>query len=177
MASETNPYDSLGLLPGSSLSDIKRRYRQLAKQYHPDRNRDTAAEAKLREINAAYRLLSDSRTKAEYDRAFDAIFNPPRTPVPETSFRRGSLGTAAGLALLLLLSTACGVLLRPEHGSPALSRLLASFSKPAVPERPAPSYSFVPSHGAFDDPSANGSGKVTDPAQADPNAAPQQSSF
>ena len=153
MASETNPYDSLGLLPGSPLVDIKRRYRQLAKQYHPDRNSDTAAsEAKLREINAAYQLLSDSHTRAGYDRAFDAVFNPPRAPVPETGFRHGTLGAAAGLTLLLLLSTAFGVLLRTEHGSPAFSGMLAPFSKPAASDRSAPSYSFLPTHGAFDTP-------------------------
>ncbi len=59
----------LGVRPGASLSEIRRAYRRLAWQYHPDRNSgDPSAEAKMREINEAYEVLSDPDRRAQYQR-------------------------------------------------------------------------------------------------------------
>ena len=46
---------------------IRDRYRKLAKQYHPDRNKDSSEE-KMAQINKAYEVLSDKKLKAEYDK-------------------------------------------------------------------------------------------------------------
>ena len=62
-----NYYFTLGLTNDSSQSEIKNQYRKLAKQYHPDRNKDSSEE-KMAEINKAYEVLSDRKLKSEYDK-------------------------------------------------------------------------------------------------------------
>ena len=157
MDPQQNPYVCLGLLPGSSAADIKRRYRQLAKKYHPDAHGDAASEDKLRTLNAAYELLSDPAKKSAYDTEFaarNAVFNPVRVPQPTRIHRRRvpSVSMALGLTLLFLLSAGAGVLLSQQNTGPMLSSLYSRLSgKTAGPDRPPPSYTFLPSHGAFDD--------------------------
>ncbi len=180
MVNEPNPYASLGLMPGNSQAEIKRRYRELAKQYHPDCNGHApGSDEKLRALNAAYAFLSDPVRKAEYDASYAAIFSAPRAAQPAPSLlspsvlyaprrrnRRRPLRVAAGLTLLMLLSTGVGVLFNAVSGSPTLSSLFTQApSKPVVPETPPPVYSFVPSHSAFDDQNAAGDqNAVTAPA-------------
>lgn len=60
-------YEVLGLQKGASADEIKRAYRQLAKKYHPDINKEPGAEEKFKEINEAYDTLSDDQKKARYD--------------------------------------------------------------------------------------------------------------
>ena len=67
MADKRDYYDVLGLSKGASEDEIKRAYRKLAKQYHPDINKAPDAEAKFKEINEAYEVLSDSQKRATYD--------------------------------------------------------------------------------------------------------------
>ena len=62
-----NYYLVLGLTNDSSSSEIKNQYRKLAKQYHPDRNKDSSEE-KMAQINKAYEILSDKKLKAQYDK-------------------------------------------------------------------------------------------------------------
>ena len=62
-----NYYLILGLTNDSSQDEIKSQYRKLAKQYHPDRNKNSSEE-KMAEINKAYEVLSDKKLKAEYDK-------------------------------------------------------------------------------------------------------------
>ncbi|MCH5209222.1 MAG: molecular chaperone DnaJ [Oscillospiraceae bacterium] len=62
-------YEVLGLQKGASDADIKKAYRKLAKQYHPDLNPDNPeAEEKFKEINEANQVLSDPEKRAKYDR-------------------------------------------------------------------------------------------------------------
>src|SRR3990172_9451452 len=61
-------YDVLGVGRSASGEDIRRAYRKLARQYHPDVNKDGGAEARFKEINEAYEVLSDERKRAAYDR-------------------------------------------------------------------------------------------------------------
>ena len=61
-------YEVLGVGRGSSSEEIKRAYRRLARQYHPDVNKEAGSEAKFKEINEAYEVLSDGRKRAVYDR-------------------------------------------------------------------------------------------------------------
>ena len=60
-------YEVLGLSKGASEDEIKKAYRQLAKKYHPDINKEPGAEEKFKEINEAYDTLSDPDKKARYD--------------------------------------------------------------------------------------------------------------
>lgn len=60
-------YEVLGLQKGASADEIKKAYRQLAKKYHPDINKEPGAEEKFKEINEAYDTLSDDQKKARYD--------------------------------------------------------------------------------------------------------------
>ena len=64
-------YEVLGVNKSSSDDEIKKAYRSLAKKYHPDMNPgDKEAEAKFKEVNEAYAVLSDPDQKAKYDQAF-----------------------------------------------------------------------------------------------------------
>jgi curved DNA-binding protein len=67
-------YETLGLSSSASESEIKKAYRKLARQYHPDVNKDAGAEEKFKEINAAYEVLSDKEKRAKYDQFGDSMF-------------------------------------------------------------------------------------------------------
>jgi DnaJ-class molecular chaperone len=68
MAAQT-PYEVLGVKPDASADEIRKVYRKLAKQFHPDLNPGKPeAEARFKSISAAYDLLSDPEKRARYDR-------------------------------------------------------------------------------------------------------------
>jgi DnaJ-class molecular chaperone len=68
MATQT-PYEVLGVKPDASADEIRKVYRKLAKQFHPDLNPGKPeAEARFKSISAAYDLLSDPEKRARYDR-------------------------------------------------------------------------------------------------------------
>src|SRR5690348_11449125 len=65
----TNFYDTLGVKKDASDAEIKAAYRKLARQHHPDRNPgDKQAEARFKEIQEAFAVLSDKKKRAHYDR-------------------------------------------------------------------------------------------------------------
>ncbi|TMB98317.1 MAG: molecular chaperone DnaJ [Chloroflexi bacterium] len=61
-------YEVLGVPRGASSEEIKKAFRRLAMEYHPDRNKDGGAEARFKEIGEAYEVLSDTEKRAAYDR-------------------------------------------------------------------------------------------------------------
>jgi len=67
-------YEVLGLSKGASDEEIKRAFRKLAKQYHPDVNKEPGAEEKFKEIGEAYAVLSDPQKKAQYDQFGHSAF-------------------------------------------------------------------------------------------------------
>lgn len=67
-------YEVLGLSKGASAQEIKKAYRKLSKQYHPDINKAPDADEKFKEITEAYEVLSDDNKKAQYDQFGHAAF-------------------------------------------------------------------------------------------------------
>lgn len=67
-------YEVLGVSKTASEDEIKRAFRKLAKQYHPDVNKEEGAEAKFKEIGEAYAILSDPEKRRQYDQFGHAAF-------------------------------------------------------------------------------------------------------
>src|ERR1700730_15691281 len=68
-------YETLGVAKGASVEHIKRDYRKLAMQFHPDRNPgDAVAEQKFKDLSHAYDILKDDQKRAAYDRFGHAAF-------------------------------------------------------------------------------------------------------
>ena len=68
-------YEVLGVDRGATSEEIKRAYRKLARQYHPDANPDPAAAEHIKAVNAAYEVLSDPAKRERYDLYGDANMN------------------------------------------------------------------------------------------------------
>ncbi|MDN6307199.1 DnaJ C-terminal domain-containing protein [Psychrobacter sp.] len=71
---EKNYYDILGVKKDASDADIKKRYRKLVRQYHPDVSDHPDADNKIAEINNAYETIRDKDKRAEYDAMLDNPF-------------------------------------------------------------------------------------------------------
>jgi molecular chaperone DnaJ len=68
MAVKRDYYEVLGISRDATSEEIKKAFRKLAFEYHPDRNREDGAEARFKEVNEAYEVLSDADRRAAYDR-------------------------------------------------------------------------------------------------------------
>ena len=68
MARGTDHYKTLGVDKKASQEDIKKAYRKLARQYHPDTNKDAGAEERFKSISEAYDILGDPDKRKKYDR-------------------------------------------------------------------------------------------------------------
>lgn len=86
MPTKRDYYDILGVSKNASKEEIKKAYRKLALEWHPDRNKSSQANEKFKEINEAYEVLSDSKKKETYDQFGHAAFDP----------RYGGFGGAGG---------------------------------------------------------------------------------
>src|SRR3954453_10417023 len=68
MATKRDYYEVLGISKTASGDDIKKSYRKLARKFHPDTNKnDPGAEAKFKEVQEAYDVLSDAKKRQAYD--------------------------------------------------------------------------------------------------------------
>lgn len=77
MASKRDYYEVLGISPGATQAEIKKAFRRLARQYHPDVNKDPRAVEQFKEINEAYEVLGDEQKRSSYDRFGHAAVNAP----------------------------------------------------------------------------------------------------
>jgi molecular chaperone DnaJ len=73
--SKRDYYEVLGVSRSADEEEIKKAFRRLAKQYHPDANKESGAEARFIEVNEAYEILSDPQKRAAYDRYGHAAVN------------------------------------------------------------------------------------------------------
>lgn len=65
---QKDPYSVLGVAKGATQDEIKKAFRKLAMQYHPDKNKgDKKSEAKFKEVSAAYEVLGDEKKRKEHD--------------------------------------------------------------------------------------------------------------
>jgi molecular chaperone DnaJ len=86
-------YEQLGVAKNASTEEIKKSFRKLAMQFHPDRNPgDKSSEQKFKELNEAYDVLKDDQRRAAYDRYGHAAFEGGRAGAP------GDFGFAQGFA-------------------------------------------------------------------------------
>ena len=90
-------YEVLGVARNADQSEIQRAYRKLARQHHPDVNKDPAAEARFKDISEAYDVLSDPEQRKRYD-AFGEDFRrvPPDVSPEEWRRARAYAGAAPG---------------------------------------------------------------------------------
>lgn len=111
---EKDPYIILGLPKNASDAEIKQKYRRLAREYHPDLNKEPRAAERMKDINWAYSILGDAQQRANYDfwrraseqGAFtpDASSTPPKRAQTWTTYssprpRTNSTGTGLGTIL------------------------------------------------------------------------------
>ena len=97
--SMNDPHATLGVGRDATLGEIKRAFRHLAKEFHPDRNGgDTAAADKLRDVIAAYELLEFDRALTDAVRIADlgAISNAARAQLRNQSLTRQAMMLATG---------------------------------------------------------------------------------
>lgn len=76
MTTKRDYYDILGVKKDASKEEIKKAYRKLALEYHPDRNKAKEAAQKFKEINEAYEILADPKKKEAYDQFGHVAFDP-----------------------------------------------------------------------------------------------------
>jgi molecular chaperone DnaJ len=98
---EKDYYEILGVKKSASDDELKKAYRDLAKKYHPDKNKgNKEAESKFKEISEAYAVLSDAEKRAQYDRLGREAFGPgganPFAGFDFSQFMGGGGGGARG---------------------------------------------------------------------------------
>ena len=93
-----DPYAALGVPRDSTAEEIRKAYRKLAKELHPDvRPNDSASEERFKRVTAAFNLLTDENLRGRFDRGeIDAEGNERPQFQPGTGFGGGFAGAAAG---------------------------------------------------------------------------------
>ena len=159
---EKDYYGALGVSQGADAAEIKKAYRKLAQELHPDKNPgNTEAESRFKDVSEAYDVLSDTKRRAEYDEArrlfgaggagaragfpggggfpgngqtfdFGDLFNAGAAGAPE---RRAPAGPAGSATCSAASSGAPG----EAHGRAARRRPAPPAVRTSRPRRPSPS--------------------------------------
>lgn len=87
-----NLYEVLGLPKSAPADDIKKTFKKLAKEFHPDRNKAPGAEQRFKEISAAYEVLGDEKKRALYDEFGEVSLRPGFDADKARAFRQGGGG-------------------------------------------------------------------------------------
>ncbi|MCW2900086.1 MAG: heat shock protein DnaJ protein [Streptosporangiaceae bacterium] len=95
MASNDDFYGTLGVSRNASQEEIQQAYRKLARQYHPDVNKDPSAEDRFKDVSEAYSVLSDPETRRRYD-AFGPEFRQVPEDVDPETWARARAGAGRG---------------------------------------------------------------------------------
>lgn len=163
MADKRDYYEVLGVSKSASADEIKRAYRQLAKKYHPDMNPgDAEAEARFKEVNEAYAVLSDEEKKAKYDQYGHAAFDP----TAGGGYGGGGFGGFDGFDFSDIMSSFFGGGGRassknaPIEGDDVLARVTLEFEEAAFGCKKEVNFARVE---ACDDCGASGAAKGTKP--------------
>lgn len=120
-------YQILGVEKNASEEEIKKSYRKLAFQYHPDMNQDPAAAERFKEINEAYEVLSDPEKRAAYDRMDEAA-----AAGWGRSFEGFGLGGLGDLFEAFFSGTATASRRMPQRGDDVKVQLTLSFEEAAL---------------------------------------------
>lgn len=123
MAIKRDYYEILGVSRKATDEEIKKAFRRLAFQYHPDHNKQPGAEEKFKEINEAYEVLSDPEKRANYDRYGQAM-------APGwTGFEGFDFGGLGDIFESFFGGTATTTQRVPQKGADLRTRLVISFEE------------------------------------------------
>ena len=136
MSDKRDYYAVLGVEKTASAEEIKKAYRKKALQYHPDRNPgDKEAEAKFKECNEAYEVLSTDEKRSRYDQYGFAGVDPNLTPTPDLAAALAGLATlfpdSAIFSGICLAAAAAGAPTVPAGGEDVGARLELTFEEAA----------------------------------------------
>ena len=87
-ADQVDPYAELGVSKDASSEEIRRAYRQVARRYHPDVNRDSGGSERFAAAALAYEILSDPAARGRYDNRFPRRVPIRRSPKPRPAVER-----------------------------------------------------------------------------------------
>ncbi len=129
--SKRDYYEVLGLGRSATDDEVKKAYRRLARQYHPDVNKDAGAEMRFKEINEAYEVLSEGNKRAAYDRFGHAANGAGGFPGGFDPYAAGGGGGFSDIFETLFSTMNATAQRAPQRGSNIGTRVALEFEEAA----------------------------------------------